>query len=227
MKTRPAPPAGRIYGGTAPQERAALRRAQFLAAGIELFGTEGYRATTVRALCREAGLTDRYFYESFADMEALLMAAYSECTAKLDTAIADSVNANVGRDAGILVQGVLDAFFRVVQDDPRIARIVWLEVLGVSPAIDRLYNRQVLQFATQVGSLTRLVVPDAGLPAAEQDVLCIAVVGAVSQSAMYWLLSGYSTPRKTIVAANTRIVLGLVASLAASPKPLPSRRKRS
>lgn len=226
MKTRPTPPAGRIYGGTAPEERAALRRAQFLAAGIELFGTEGYRAATVRALCREAGLTDRYFYESFADMEALLMAAYGECTAQLDAAIADTVEAHAGQDADVLVTSVLDAFFRVVQDDPRIARIVWLEVLGVSPAVDGLYNRQVLQFAMQVGSLTRLVVPGIPLPRAEHDALCIALVGAVSQSAMYWLLSGYSTPRKTIVAANTRIVLGLVASLGAAPKPLSNRRNR-
>lgn len=214
---------GRMYAGTAPQARAALRRTQFLAAGLALFGTDGYRAATVRALCRQAGLTDRYFYESFADTEALLMAVYSECTAKLDATISASIAAQAGQDARTLVPATLDAFFRVVEEDPRIARIVWLEVLGVSPAVDRLYNRQVLQFAGQVNSLTRLVVPGIALPRSELDALCIAVVGAVSQSAMYWLLSSYRTPRRTIVDANTRLILGLVSSLGEPPPP--SKRK--
>lgn len=214
-----------MYAGAAPQARAALRRTQFLAAGLEMFGTDGYRAATVRALCRKAGLTDRYFYESFADTEALLMAVYSECTARLDAAIRESMMANAGRDAPTLVPATLDSFFRMVEDDPRIGRVVWLEVLGVSHAVDRLYNRQVLQFAGQVGDLTRQVVPDVALPRGELDALCIAVVGAVSQSAMYWLLSGYRTPRRTVVAANTRLILGLVANLAEYPEPSSRKRK--
>lgn len=222
--------AGRMYAGTSQQARAAQRRTRFLAAGLELFGTDGYRAATVRALCRQADLTDRYFYESFADTEALLMAVYSECTAKLEAAITAGIATDGSQDARTLVPAALDAFFRVVQDDPRIARIVWLEVLGVSPAVDRLYNRQVLQFASQVNNLTRLVVPNLAmqrnkLQREELDALCIAVVGAVSQSAMYWLLSGYRMPRRIVVDANTRIILGLVSSLGEAAAPAPNRRK--
>ena len=41
-------------------------------AGIELFGTRGYANTPVKAICEEAGLTERYFYEAFDDREDLL-----------------------------------------------------------------------------------------------------------------------------------------------------------
>ncbi|RUP35250.1 MAG: TetR family transcriptional regulator, partial [Gordonia sp. (in: high G+C Gram-positive bacteria)] len=37
--------------------RVAQRRDRFLAAGLELFGTRGYQSTSVRAVCREAGLS--------------------------------------------------------------------------------------------------------------------------------------------------------------------------
>ena len=52
----------------------AERRAAFLEAGFELIGTEGYRAATVRAVCKQAGYTDRYFYQLFGSTEGLLLA---------------------------------------------------------------------------------------------------------------------------------------------------------
>src|SRR4029077_5184552 len=55
----------RAYGGVSAEDRIAARRAKLLDAGLELFGTRGYATTGVKDVCREAGLTDRYFYESF------------------------------------------------------------------------------------------------------------------------------------------------------------------
>ena len=67
---------GRTYAGESLSERTARRRQQFLDAGLQVFGTTGYRTATVRQLCKQAGLTDRYFYESFASTEDLLVAVY-------------------------------------------------------------------------------------------------------------------------------------------------------
>src|SRR5690606_27216755 len=68
---RPAP---RRYGGMSDQERRDERQRRFLEAGLETFGSLGYSATTTRRLCAEAGLTQRYFYQSFEGMEALFVA---------------------------------------------------------------------------------------------------------------------------------------------------------
>ena len=81
-KTVPAP--ARSYGGLAMEERVAARRARFVEAGVELFGTQGFRGATVRGICAAAGLTDRYFYESFASLESLLAAVYGSLTERLD-----------------------------------------------------------------------------------------------------------------------------------------------
>ncbi|HWG94520.1 MAG TPA: TetR family transcriptional regulator, partial [Mycobacteriales bacterium] len=59
---------GRVYGGLTAEERAAQRRSRLLAAGLEVFGTVGYAGATQRAVLQQAGLGERYFEESFADL---------------------------------------------------------------------------------------------------------------------------------------------------------------
>ena len=49
----------RAYGGVSADDRIAARRTSLLDAGLELFGTDGFAATGVKDVCRQAGLTDR------------------------------------------------------------------------------------------------------------------------------------------------------------------------
>src|SRR6476620_10173510 len=81
----------RAYGGISADERIAVRRAKLLDAGLELFGTRGFRATGVKDVCREAGVTDRYFYESFNDGRALFLAVFDRLTDELFRAVAEAV----------------------------------------------------------------------------------------------------------------------------------------
>ena len=69
-------PTGR-YGGRTAGERRAERRQRLLDAGLHLFGGgPGYRATSVSALCEEAGLSTRQFYEEFSNLEEVLAALH-------------------------------------------------------------------------------------------------------------------------------------------------------
>ena len=67
MEAAATSPSTRPYGGVSAAERVDVRRRQLLEAGLELFGTAGFLEPGVKDICGEAGLTDRYFYESFAD----------------------------------------------------------------------------------------------------------------------------------------------------------------
>ncbi len=62
----PAPTRERRYGGKTTTERRAERRERLLDAGLALFGTQGFATVTIEALCAEAGLNPRYFYEQFS-----------------------------------------------------------------------------------------------------------------------------------------------------------------
>jgi len=66
----------RRYRGLDATERLADRRARLVEAGFDLFGTQGYHAVSIRQLCRQAGLTERHFYQSFTDRRELLSAVY-------------------------------------------------------------------------------------------------------------------------------------------------------
>jgi len=64
----------RSYGGKSAEERAEDRRLRLVEATITVLAEHG-GATTMTAICAEAGLTERYFYESFAHRDDALLAA--------------------------------------------------------------------------------------------------------------------------------------------------------
>lgn len=204
---------GRPYAGESPGERVLRRRQQFLDAGLELFGSIGYRATTVRILCRQAKLTDRYFYESFTSTEDLLVEVYRNCLDELQRKVLLAISAERPvADLKALVHDGLDAFFMAVED-ARAARVIWLEILGVSPRVDQIYNAGINGFANLFLGLARNLYPRWNINDDEGQIIALAVIGAVSQSAMGWLLSDYKASRKIMVSATSRVFLGLVAGI--------------
>lgn len=225
-KKQPKPAPGRLYGGESADERLARQRQQFMDAGLELFGTIGYRATTVRLLCRQSGLIDRYFYKNFADTEALLAAVYRESMDTLQAQVMAAVAAAPPDDAEALIAAGLEAFF-VAFENSRMARVCWLEVLGVSPAIDALYMSNIRRFAQLLIGLARSLVPNWSVPEDEADILGVALIGAISQSAMHWLLGDYRTPRRTLVTATRKLVGGAMAVLAPSAPAAATAKTRS
>lgn len=211
----PVAESGRRYAGESAADRLARQRRQFLDAGLELFGSVGYRATTVRMLCRQAGLIDRYFYKNFTDTEDLLAAIHTESLDQIQAVVVEAIQtALASGDADTIFEAGLDAFFRAFENS-RVARVCWLEVLGVSPRIDALYTARIEQFADLLVSVAKGLLPRWELSDEEAHFTGIALIGAISQSAMQWLLSDYRAARSTLVSANARVLRGLIRALRA------------
>src|SRR5215218_480858 len=64
----------RLRKGRTLAERRWERREALLDAALDLFGTQGYAATSVEELCRTAYVSTRNFYEEFDNREAVLLA---------------------------------------------------------------------------------------------------------------------------------------------------------
>src|SRR4029079_8561538 len=77
----------RNYAGLSAEERREARRERLIEGAIRAYGELGYRNTTVKAVCEAAGLTERYFYESFANSEALLVAAFDTVSRRVFTCL--------------------------------------------------------------------------------------------------------------------------------------------
>jgi len=213
--TVPASAGGRSYGGQSLQDRVASRRERFIAAGIEVFGTQGLRGATVRGVCTAAGLTDRYFYESFDSLEALLQAAYLKLMDRLRHRLLQ-VDATAHGSLAQRATAGYEAWFDEVAD-PRFARIVLAEVLGVSPAVDALYDAGMRDFAELTTAPMAAALPPGRLPPEQRALIGRALVGAAIQVAKMWVTGGYREPRAAVVHSCVLVAVGTLRALADEP----------
>jgi len=214
---KPAPAPVRMYGGLAMEERVAARRARFVEAGIDLFGTQGFRGATVRGICAAAGLTDRYFYESFATLEALLAEVYRTLTHAFAARLTEeSIRSEAWSGDAAAIERQTTAAYELWFDtvrDPRFARIVLVEVLGVSAAIDALYEASVRQMAELTIAPLATTQPALRLSKARRELLGRALVGAGLQVAKMWMTGGYKLARRDVVRTCVLVATGTLAAL--------------
>lgn len=137
MAGRITPAAGR-YGGRLAAERQAERRGRFLEAGLDLFGAgPGYRATKIIDVCKAAGLSTRQFYEEFHTLEDLL----AELHLHVNDIAQQAVLATLPQVQDLHPIDRYTRLFRAYATgttaDPRHSRIAFVEIIGVSPRLDR------------------------------------------------------------------------------------------
>lgn len=206
--------AERTYSGVAVAERAAQRRQRFIEAGIELFGTVGYHATTMRTITAATGLTNRYFYESFTTMEDLLVACYEQLMADYRERLSQVLDAAAG-GVELRLRAGLTCFFEAMTN-PQFAQVTHREVLGVSPRVDELYSRHMGEFAElMMEYLERAGVPIASHDPREMALVGAALAGSAIHAAAAWVRSRYSAPIGVVVEATLKIFLGAVGQLQA------------
>jgi AcrR family transcriptional regulator len=202
---------GRRYRGASLNQRRASRRQQLLQAGIDLFGTRGYHAVTVREICAAAGLTERYFYESFRDREQLFGAVYEHLNTQLAQKLAAAV-AGAGGDLELMARRGLRAYFEQTRDDPKGARIMLIEHFGLSADMDRLSRRTAIGFVEMLRQTLAPRLLGSRRRELDPDLLATGLVGGVIFSAMRWVLSGYQQPLDAVVDNSAAIFTSLLRS---------------
>lgn len=168
----------RRYGGVGAADRVAIRREKLLVAGLELFGTRGYSATGVKDLCRGAGLTDRYFYESFAGTRELFAAVFDGVIDELFAAVAKAVDVTPAHGTDKLRAGI-GTYLTALAEDPRKLRIVFVEPTGAG-AEHRL-REALWRFAQLVAATATEARPEARPPAHIVDIFALSVVGMLER----------------------------------------------
>jgi AcrR family transcriptional regulator len=178
----------RNYGGRSADERRRDRRERLIAAGLELFATEGYAATTVQRICDEAGVIARYFYESFETREALLTEVFFSIVGETVSAVSRSLS-DAPDDPVERTKRAIGAFVHSYLDDPRRGRIVCLEVGGVSPALERLRWTEMERFTALVEAECERLAEQGLLPRRDSRMGGVALAGATNQLIVDYLSS--------------------------------------
>ena len=99
---------------------------------------------TVRGVCREAGLNNRYFYENFADLDALLDAVVDRLEQGIVRRVAELLTPGAAARADEAIAIMVSAFV----DDPRLLRI--LHTAG-DPALARRREALLLRSVAALG----------------------------------------------------------------------------
>jgi AcrR family transcriptional regulator len=149
-------------------------------------------------VCEAAGLTERYFYESFANSEELLIASYNAVTfSVLDEMLGAAEQAGGER----LARGraMLQTYFAALQREPRSARVFLVEIRGVSRAVDKAFDSSLRAIGEQVG---RVVGKEGG---ASDPLLEAGVVGGVIHIALRWIEDDYQPGIEVVTETALRL----------------------
>ncbi|MBO2454374.1 TetR/AcrR family transcriptional regulator [Actinomadura barringtoniae] len=175
----------RRYQGMDGHEREANRRERLLQTGLDLFGTVGYHDTTVVDICRQAGVARRFFYESFADREALLLAVYDVQIQRLQGAVLNAVAA-AGPRIEDMVEASIDAYVHQVLADERAGRLIFVEIFRGGPTAEARRHEVRHQFYELI---ITLLTESLSTPRSTRIEMGVTIlVGGVADLAGEWLL---------------------------------------
>ncbi|MFD6099070.1 TetR/AcrR family transcriptional regulator [Nocardiopsis flavescens] len=213
--TRPRVELVRPWRGMTPEQRQRDRRRRLLDAALEEFGTAGFRATTVGALCARAHLTNRYFYEHFADREAALRALYDEL---LGRALQEMAAALEGADTfEDQVMAALDAYLDFAMADPRRPRVVSVESVGVSPAMEERRRAARHTIAGLIDAAYARGVESGHLVDRPFGKQALALVGAANELVVDWVLGDRSQDAAWVGDDIAQVYLPLLRSRRTRP----------
>ncbi len=171
------------WTGVPLESRLALRRDNLIAAGVQLLGSDRGPALTVRAVCRKAALTERYFYESFSDRDEFVRAVYNDVCTRAMNAL---TSAKTPREA-------VEQFVELMVDDPVRGRVLLL-----APAVEPILTRSGAEWMPNFIDLLQRKLSRIGDPAL-QKMLATSLVGGLSSLFTAYLNGQLGATRKQFI----------------------------
>ncbi|MET3962240.1 AcrR family transcriptional regulator [Marmoricola sp. OAE513] len=197
----------RSYGGKTATERVAERRQRLVDATISVLATSGEAHATMTAVCVEAGLTERYFYESFTGLDDAMLAALDSVCEEI-LALATSVIESTPGDPESRVHAVMQAIVDMVTDSPAKVRVAVIHA-SANPRLRARRNELLSVFADFVAREASELYGDHAWPAARARVHGLVYIAGFSELVASWLNGDVElTPAELVETAE-----GLFAAL--------------
>lgn len=192
-----------IYKGVSAQDRAAERRVRLMDATLSVWADPDTR-TTMTAVCSAAGLSERYFYESFTGLEAAQSAVLEAVATEIE-ATALAAAAAAGDEPGRRIRAAVAAFVDLLLADPRKGRVAIIEA-GAMPALRSRRTDLLRHFA-------RLSAEQAhemhGKHRHEDELAGLLFIGGVAEVVTAWLDGTLDVSAEELVETASRGFLGL------------------
>ncbi|WP_433680805.1 TetR family transcriptional regulator [Nocardia sp. CA-119907] len=205
--------AKRTYGGVSAEERRAQRRTTLLDAALEIIGTQGIAKLTVSGLCAQAGLNERYYYESFDSRDAVLAALVDRIAEEMAATIVGALQA-APADTRAKAHAAISAGIHLLTDDPRKAHVALVAGMA-TPELRARTNQTVRVFARLVAAegidFYGITDPD---PDPTIDFRATYLVGGLVQTLTAWLQDDLPLTRDELIEHTTDVFVLLGEDLA-------------
>jgi AcrR family transcriptional regulator len=192
--------------GLDDEQRQTERRRLLLDAALELFGTRGYANTSIELLCQTAAIGTNSFYELYPNKEAVMVGLYDRIGDRLRQALTDEYATH--RNDPDPIRPLVSAFVHAAVDDPRVARVAFIESAGISPTVEdhrRRSRNAFFEGLQAIGAGIRQAqrrasddqVRDRSGPSPRRN--AVAIVGAIVEMTLDWLLNDDPDPIEKLI----------------------------
>ncbi|OZM74457.1 TetR family transcriptional regulator [Amycolatopsis antarctica] len=200
--TDPSKAPRRPWRGVGADERQSRRREQLIDAAFAVLGAEGAAAVTMRGVCREAKLTERYFYENFASRADLLVAVLEATTASARDTLIASLDEGPS-EFHALIRHAVRAFTGFVTADPRRGRVLFVESMA-APELTTRAIELVDEFTVTIAGALRGSRP--GGDDLDVELNSQAVFGALAFLYQVWLERRVALPVDRFVEHVSQVI---------------------
>lgn len=193
------------YKGVSAEERTAERRRRLLDATLSVWADPACR-TTMTAVCAAAGLTERYFYESFANLDAAQSAVLEMVAVQIEQ-VSLAAAEQAGPDPAARIRSAVRALMDLLVEDPRKGRVAIIEA-GTMPSLRGRRTELLRHFAhlaaTEAHELEGLRRRDR-----EDDLAGLLFIGGMAEVVTAWLDGALDVTVEELAETATRSFLGL------------------
>ncbi len=199
----------RQFKGLSLSERKQARREKLIEAGIEAYGTHGFFSVTVKDICLEAKLTERYFYESFKKSEQLFQTIFLKLIDELQQNVMQAIM-QASTDSKKMIEAGLTALLMTLKNNPRMARIIYIDAM----LVQELHNQATIhetmsRFDRMIHAFVMLMMPNINKSEREISMIATGLNGYVTQIAIRWVMSGYKQPMEEVLSSCSAVFLAL------------------
>ena len=177
------------------------RRAQLLAAALEVFTAAGYHSAAMDEIADRAGVSKPVLYQHFPSKLDLYLAVLDTHIDSLVFAIQRAIQSTP--DNAKRVQATIGAYFDFIEAEGEAFRLLFESDMNVEPAVRERLNLMTYDCAAAVSAVISL---DTGLPQEAAMLLGVGLIGSAQVTARHWLERDSKLSREQAQALATNII---------------------
>lgn len=169
---------------------------------------------TVKDICNEAKLTERYFYESFKKSEHLFQTIFLQLIDELQQNVMQAM-LQASADPQNMIKAGLTALLTTLKDNPRMARIIYIDAMLVQELHNQAtIHETMLRFDRMIHAFVMLMMPNLSRSEQELSLVSTGLNGYVTQIAIRWVMSGFKQSMDEVLSSCSIIFLALLEHFA-------------